>query len=114
MQRHCLRALACNRADIVEIGLYGQRIEAVGQRVIASRHDVLSDKDVQPALHREEFGVLAQDASIAPEQVDLFQQAVRQGDAAAMAPYFSVLPLAHAVMQEQEIAYALIFERENL
>lgn len=55
---HGVGALLYGRADVVELGLDLARVQAVGHRIVAARHHVLADHHRQPALNREEFGVL--------------------------------------------------------
>src|SRR5579862_8705865 len=61
-------------------------VEYPGQRIIAFRHDVLADHDVQPALGRKQLMVLAQDAAMAAEEIDSLLETVRLLEVAAVGP----------------------------
>src|SRR6186713_1283863 len=61
-------------------------LQAIHQGIIAARDDVLPDHHAQPAQHRKQFGLFAQNPPMAAEQLDLLQQRVRQWNRSAVFP----------------------------
>src|SRR6185437_1249074 len=86
VRRHGIDAFHYRRARLLEPGLDLPRREPIDQRVVATRNDVLTDHDREPAEHGEKVGLLAEDTAVAAKELDLLAQAFGQRDVAAVLP----------------------------
>src|SRR6516165_5675193 len=78
VHRHGGRAPANDVPDVIERLLRFLRRQTVRERVVAGRLHALADQQVQPALHREQLLLVADDATIAAEELEALLEAVRQ------------------------------------
>jgi hypothetical protein len=81
----------------------------VRERIIAARGNLLSFEDRRPARLSEELVVDAEEAAMAPPQLQLFLQAVGYPHLATLLPEW-LAALVGVIVKDQKVADALIFE----
>src|SRR5262249_11823160 len=75
--------------------------------------DVLADHHREPALNREKIRVLAQDAPVTAEEIELLPQTVGERHIPAMLPERAAA-VRLRIVHEHEVAYAFELELEDL
>src|SRR3954470_14464300 len=86
MRRHRCNTALDARTQLFQPGVDFVLLDAVDQRVVAARDNILADHDGQPAHHRKQLGIFAQNAAVTAEQIDLFQQRVSERRGSAVLP----------------------------
>lgn len=92
-------------------GLFGH---VVDDRMVAGRDDALPQHHLHPARQREELVAGAEIPPPVAEHVDLPLQGVGDRHGPAVVPERAVVPPRGAVVQDQEVARAFVFERRFL
>jgi hypothetical protein len=105
---------ACRRCivltDPVQVREECVSVEAVRQRVVADRHDLLAEVDGKPAgIEKHALAIVRDDAPLS-KQFQAITEGIGDSHRAAVAPEVGVIAFRRVVMENQEIPYTLLFE----